>query len=68
MFYSVHPSDVLSKYQGESERYLKEVFRRARNQPRAIIFFDGMSPVRAAEGRVCTHTTIVPNALYFSRV
>lgn len=40
-FYSVRPSDVLSKYQGESERYLKGVFRQARTQARAIIFFDG---------------------------
>jgi len=40
-FYAVRPSDVLSKYQGESERYLKGVFRQARTHPRAIIFFDG---------------------------
>jgi vacuolar protein-sorting-associated protein 4 len=41
-FFCIHPSDVLSKYQGESERYLKTVFQRARSQPRAIVFFDGM--------------------------
>ena len=40
-FYAVRPSDILSKYQGESERYLKGVFRQARTHPRAIIFFDG---------------------------
>lgn len=37
----VRPSDVLSKYQGESERYLKEVFAKARQLERCVIFFDG---------------------------
>jgi SpoVK/Ycf46/Vps4 family AAA+-type ATPase len=32
---------VLSKYHGESERYLRGVFERARTLPRAVIFFDG---------------------------
>lgn len=39
--FSVRPSDVLSKYHGESERYLRGVFERARTLPRAVIFFDG---------------------------
>ena len=30
----------LSKYQGESERYLRDVFRKARKLDRAVIFFD----------------------------
>jgi SpoVK/Ycf46/Vps4 family AAA+-type ATPase len=38
---TVRPSDVLSKYHGESERYLRGVFERARTLPRAVIFFDG---------------------------
>lgn len=42
-FYSVRPSDILSKYQGESERYLSNLFTEARSQGRAIIFFDGKS-------------------------
>lgn len=41
-FFSVRPSDVLSKYQGESERYLSNLFVKARQQHRAIIFFDGI--------------------------
>ena len=37
----MRPSDVLSKYHGESERYLRGVFDKARSLPRAVIFFDG---------------------------
>jgi SpoVK/Ycf46/Vps4 family AAA+-type ATPase len=33
-------SDILSKYQGESERYLRDVFDKARHFDKAIIFFD----------------------------
>ena len=40
-FYSIRPSDVLSKYQGESERFLSNLFASARSQTRAVIFFDG---------------------------
>lgn len=43
---TVRPSDVLSKYHGESERYLRGVFERARAVPRAVIFFDGTAPYR----------------------
>ena len=39
--FSVNPSDILSKYQGESERYIKSLFRTARNLPRSVVFFDG---------------------------
>lgn len=38
----VRPSDVLSKYQGESERYIRSVFTAARQERRAIVFFDGL--------------------------
>ena len=37
----IRPSDILSKYQGESEKQLQSVFVRARQCKRAIIFFDG---------------------------
>jgi len=39
--FSIRPSDMLSKYQGESERYLSAIFEKARTVPRSIIFFDG---------------------------
>jgi SpoVK/Ycf46/Vps4 family AAA+-type ATPase len=40
-FFSIRPSDVLSKYQGDSERFIRGVFDKAAKSPRAIIFFDG---------------------------
>lgn len=39
--YSIKPSDILSKYQGESERLIQCVFIHAGMADRAIIFFDG---------------------------
>jgi SpoVK/Ycf46/Vps4 family AAA+-type ATPase len=43
VFFAIRPSDVLSKYQGDSERYLRSVFDAARSVStgRAIVFFDG---------------------------
>jgi len=41
VFFSIRPSDILSKYQGESERYLNGVFQKARSFKNSIIFFDG---------------------------
>jgi SpoVK/Ycf46/Vps4 family AAA+-type ATPase len=36
----VNPSDIFSKFQGESERYVKQLFQYAHRLPRAVIFFD----------------------------
>ncbi len=38
--FSIRPSEMLSKYQGESEKYLKYLFEVTRTHERAIIFFD----------------------------
>ena len=39
--FCVRPSDILSKYQGESEKYINNLFNVARMHTRSIIFFDG---------------------------
>jgi hypothetical protein len=40
--FNVHPSDVLSKYHGESEKFISNIFRVARQlEIPSIIFFDG---------------------------
>jgi SpoVK/Ycf46/Vps4 family AAA+-type ATPase len=41
LFLAVRPSDLLSKYQGESEKYLRAIFSTAKSSSKCIIFFDG---------------------------
>eukprot|EP01035_Chromulina_nebulosa_P021461 gene21461-27799_t len=48
--YSVRPSDILSKYQGESERYIRYLFEQALKQPKSIIFFDEFDSIAVARG------------------
>ena len=45
---SLRPSDILSKYQGDSERYLRDTFEAARKAKRAIIFFDEFDSIAIA--------------------
>ena len=39
-FFSVSSSDIMSKYVGESERVVKELFGMARKDKSSIIFID----------------------------
>ena len=39
--FTMRPSEILSMYQGESEKHLRNVFEKARATQRAIRFFDG---------------------------
>ena len=47
----LNPSDILSKYQGESERFIRDTFRRARAFPRAILFFDEFDSIAMTRNR-----------------
>jgi len=52
-FISVRGPELLSKWVGESERGVREVFRRARQASPCIIFFDeidSLTPVRGLDG------------------
>ena len=52
-FISVRGPELLSKWVGESERGVREVFRRARQAAPCVIFFDeidALAPVRGAGG------------------
>lgn len=49
-FYSIRCSDIMAKYFGESEQNIKELFREARNQEYAIIFFDEFEAFAANRG------------------
>ncbi len=39
-FFSVRCSDIISKWVGEAERNLKELFATARSRPRSVVFMD----------------------------
>lgn len=48
-FITITPSDVMSKYMGESEKYIKQVFARARASPkkRCVVFIDEIDSLGA---------------------
>jgi len=52
-FIAVNGPEILSKWLGESERAIREIFRKARQTAPSIIFFDeidSIAPVRGMEG------------------
>src|ERR687895_523764 len=52
-FISVRGPELLSKWVGESERGIREIFRRARQAAPCVVFFDeidSIAPVRGLEG------------------
>ena len=51
VFFSVKPSEILSKYLGESERFLQSLFSRAYRESKAIIFFDEFDSIACTRGQ-----------------
>ena len=49
-FISINGPQVLSKWVGESEKAIREIFRRARQVSPSIIFFDEMDAIASARG------------------
>ena len=49
-FFSICPSDILSKYMGESEVKLKRLFETARASAKAVIFFDELDSIALNRG------------------
>ena len=49
-FYEIKCSDVISKWFGESEKNIKDIFEEARKQERAVIFFDEFESLGAVRG------------------
>ncbi|XP_073778511.1 ATPase family gene 2 protein homolog A isoform X1 [Danio rerio] len=50
-FLSIKGPELLSKYVGESERAVREVFRKARTVAPSIVFFDEIDALAVARGR-----------------
>ena len=63
-FYSVKCSDIVSKWFGEAEKNIKNLFEKARSDGRAIIFFDEFESLAAKRGGNSTvMNRIVPELL-----
>lgn len=50
VFYSIHCSDIVGKYFGESERNIKSLFDTARQNDLSVIFFDEFEALAAQRG------------------
>ena len=65
-FFNVSIADVLSKWVGESERIVKEIFRQANERRPAIIFFDEIEALFTVRGFMDTsgvHKNIIAQIL-----
>jgi proteasome-associated ATPase len=65
-FFNVSIADVLSKWVGESERILKEIFRQANERRPSIIFFDEIEALFTVRGMMDTagvHKNIIAQIL-----
>ncbi len=65
-FISVRGPELLSKWVGESERGIREIFRRARQASPCIIFFDeidSIAPVRGIGGETAVTERVVSQLL-----
>jgi len=65
-FVSVRGPELLSKWVGESERGIREIFKRARQSAPCVIFFDeidSIAPVRGAGGETVVTERVVSQLL-----
>jgi len=65
-FISVRGPELLSKWVGESERGIREIFRRARQASPCVIFFDeidSIAPVRGVGGETAVTERVVSQLL-----
>jgi len=62
-FISVKGPELMSKYVGESERALRDVFRKARQAAPTIIFFDEIDPLVPARGTGLTSDGVAERML-----
>lgn len=64
-FFSIKASDIKSKWFGESEQHIKELFEEARKNEVAVIFFDEFEAIGRSRDSAydATTTSIVPELL-----
>ncbi len=64
-FYTVKPSEIMSKWVGEAEKNIKELFDEARKQERSIIFIDEIEALvpKRASTRSSVMARLVPQIL-----
>jgi proteasome-associated ATPase len=65
-FFNISVADILSKWVGESERIIKELFKQAKENRPAIIFFDEIEALFTTRGRLDTsgvHKNIIGQIL-----
>ncbi|HJJ22609.1 MAG TPA: CDC48 family AAA ATPase [Nitrosopumilus sp.] len=65
-FISVRGPELLSKWVGESERGIREIFKRARQSAPCVIFFDeidSIAPIRGAGGETAVSERVVSQLL-----
>jgi transitional endoplasmic reticulum ATPase len=62
-FYPISGADVISKWVGESERNIRQLFERARANRPSIVFIDEIDAIAAARGQVETHDSHVNQLL-----
>ncbi len=65
-FVSVRGPELLSKWIGESERGIREIFKRARQSSPCVVFFDeidSIAPVRGAGGETAVTERVVSQLL-----
>jgi SpoVK/Ycf46/Vps4 family AAA+-type ATPase len=64
-FFTVRPSDILSKWVGEAEKNVSALFAEARGRERSVIFIDeieALAPIRSGDGS-SVMTRVVPQLL-----
>ncbi|TRO50068.1 AAA family ATPase, partial [Candidatus Bathyarchaeota archaeon] len=65
-FVSVRGPELLSKWVGESERGIREIFKRARQSAPCVVFFDeidSIAPIRGAGGETAVTERVVSQLL-----
>ena len=62
-FYPISGADVISKWVGESERNIRQVFERARENRPSIVFIDEIDAIAGARGEFQVHDSHVNQLL-----